>query len=113
MQHAHWIAQAKEHWKEHRPQMFKELQKQGLLDARLLEAAEATSQAMQELMAQGFAHHEAWEATRQQYLFLPEEPGASEEAPVSEGLRLMREMNEGLRYLGMTEQEIAAAKLDE
>ena len=93
--------------------MFKDLQKQGLLDARLQEAAEATSQAMQELMAQGFAHHEAWEATREQYLFLPEEPGASEEAPVSEGLRLMREMNESLRYLGMTEQEIAAAKLDE
>ena len=64
-------------------------------------------------MAQGFAHHEAWEATREQFLFLPEEPGASEEVPASEGLRLMREMHEGLRYLGMTEQEIAAAKLDE
>ena len=113
MRHANWIAQAREHWQEHRPQMFKELQQQGLLETRLREAAEATSQAMQELVAQGFAAHEAWEAVREQYLFLSEETGASEEAPVSDGLKLMRELNDGMKYLGMTDEEIEAAKLGE
>lgn len=113
MQHAHWMAQAREHWKEHRPKMFKELQASGQLETRLREAAEATSQQMQELMAQGFQHHEAWEATREQFLFPPEEPGASEEAPVSQGYLAMRELNDAMKYLGMTDKEIEAAKLDE
>lgn len=113
MQHAHWIAQAREHWKEHRPRMFKELQARGLLETRLREAAEATSEQMQSLMAQGFQHHEAWEATREQFLFLAEEPGVSEEAPVSAGLLLQREMNDSLRYLGMTDEQIAAEKAGE
>lgn len=113
MQHAHWIAQAREHWKEHRPKMFKELQQQGLLEQRLREAAEATSQEMQKLMAQGFRHHEAWEATRETFLFLPEEDGNSEQAPASQGYLAMRDFNEGMKYLGMSDEEIAAAKLDE
>lgn len=113
MQHAHWMAQARAHWKEHRPKMFKQLQKQGLLETRLREAAEATSEQMQSLMSQGFQHHEAWEITREQFLFLPEEPGNSKEAPVSDGLLFQREMNDSLRYLGMTDEEIEAAKADE
>ncbi len=48
--------------------------------------------------------------TRELYLFPAEEPGTSEEAPVSEGLKAMRELNEGLRYLGMTDEEIAIEK---
>ncbi len=93
--------------------MFKNLQQHDLLESSLSDAAAATSEAMQELMAEGFSATEAWEAVREQYLFLPEEPGNSEEAPVSEGLRLQREMNDAMKYLGMTDRQIEAAKLDE
>ena len=110
MKNSNWINIAREHWKEHQPTRFKELVANGLLNQQLADAAEATSQAMQALVGQGYSQYEAWEATRELYLFPAEEPGASEEAPVSEGLKAMRELNEGLRYLGMTDEEIAIEK---
>lgn len=110
MQHANWISQAREHWREHQPKRFKQLKAQGILNQKLREAADATAQEMQTLVGQGFSQLEAWEMTREQYLFPPEEAGASEEAPVSEGLRLQRELNETLRYLGMTDEEIEVEK---
>ncbi len=110
MQHANWISQARAHWKEHQPKRFKELVSKGILNQQLADAAEAISQEMQKLVAQGFNQLEAWEMTRELYLFPAEEPAASEEAPVSEGLKAMREMNESLRYLGMTDEEIAIEK---
>lgn len=113
MQHASWIEQARQHWREYRPKTFRKLQASGQLETRLREAAEATSLQMQELMAQGFQHHEAWEATREQFLFLPEEPGTSDEAPASQGYLAMRELNDAMKYLGMTDEEIAAARQDE
>lgn len=114
MQHANWISQAREHWKEHRPTLFKELVGKGILNQQLAQAAEATAQEMQTLVGQGFSQLEAWEATRELYLFVPEEQGVSEEAPASAGLMAQRGLNESLRYLGMTDEEIAVAKaLDE
>jgi hypothetical protein len=110
MKNSNWINQAREHWKEHQPKRFKELTDKGILDQHLAVAAEATSQAMQRLVGEGFNQLQAWEMTRELYLFPTEEPEASEEAPVSEGLRLQRELNEGLRYLGMTDEEIAIEK---
>ncbi len=110
MKHSNWVGQARAHWKEHQPKRFNELVSKGVLNQQLTDAAEATSQEMQKLVAQGFNQLEAWEMTRELYLFPGEEPGASEEAPVSEGLRLQRELNEGLRYLGMTDEEIAMEK---
>lgn len=87
MQHDHWIAQAHQHWKEHRPKAFRRMKADGTLGQRLTEAAEATEAEMRNLMAQGFQHHEAWEQVRETYLFLPEEPGASPEAPPSRGYK--------------------------
>jgi hypothetical protein len=110
MKHSNWISQARAHWKEHQPKRFKQLVSKGILNQQLADAAEATSQEMQKLVGQGFNRLEAWEMTRELYLFPAEEPGTSEEAPVSEGLKAMREMNEGLRYLGMTDEEIAIEK---
>ena len=110
MKHSNWISQARAHWKEHHPKRFDELVNKGDLNHQLEISAEATSQAMQRLVGQGFNQLEAWEMTRELYLFPVEEPGTSAEAPVSEGLRLQRELNEGLRYLGMTDEEIAIEK---
>ena len=110
MEHANWISQARAHWKEHQPKRFKELVRKGSLNQQLADAATATSQEMQRLVAEGFNQYEAWEMTRELYLFPAEEPGTSEQAPVSEGLRAMREFNESLRYLGMTDEEIAIEK---
>jgi len=65
---------------------------------------------MPRLVGQGFNQLGAWEMTRELYLFPAEEPRTSAEAPISEGLRLQRELNEGLRYLGTTDEEIAIEK---
>lgn len=110
MQHANWISQARAHWKEHQPKRFKELVAKGILNQQLTDAAEATSQECKKLVAQGFNQLEAWEMTRELYLFPAEEPGASEEAPPSEGLKAQQDLNESLRYLGMTDEEIAMEK---
>lgn len=110
MKHSNWVGQTRAHWKENQPKRFNELVSKGVLNQQLTDVAEATSHEMQKLVAQGFNQLEAWEMTRELYLFPAEEPGTSEEAPVSEGLRLQRELNEGLRYLGMTDEEIAIEK---
>lgn len=110
MQHANWISQAREHWREYQPKKFKELKDKGVLNQSLAQAAQATSHEIQTLVGQGFNQLEAWEMTRELYLFPAEEPGASEEAPPSEGLKAMRELNESLRYLGMTDEEIEVEK---
>ena len=42
-QHAHWIAQAAMHWREHQPRRYKALKAAGTLAATLREAAEAAA----------------------------------------------------------------------
>lgn len=77
-----WISQARDHWKEFQPTLFKELKAKNQLGNALRDAAERTHQEMSELEAQGFSNHEAWEMTREKYLFPPEE--ASLQQPDSE-----------------------------
>lgn len=101
MQHETWMIQAREHWKEHRPMEFKRLLLAGELANALRTAAEATAQELQNLMGQGFNYQEAWEQVRETYLFLPEEKGASPEAPASEGYRAAVEFNQALGSLRM------------
>ena len=101
MQHPHWIAQARQHWQEHLPKMFAQLRADGTLLQRLTEAADATARDLQNLMGHGFSHQEAWEQVRETYLFLPEEKGASPEAPPSEGFRTAVAINQGLGSLRM------------
>lgn len=103
MQHSNWIAQAREHWKEHRPLMFARLSKGGTLEQALTEAAEATAMAMRALTTQGATRDEAWEATRELYLFLPEEPEQTPPMPKSEGYRARLELNQAMSNLGLPE----------
>lgn len=72
---------AETHWREHCPQMVRELEAQGQLPAALLEAQERTLDEMESLMRhfrqQGLtpqqAHDQAWELVREKYLLLPPE----------------------------------------
>lgn len=101
MQHAQWIAQAKEHWQEHQPKRFKGLVLAGKLGQSLTEAAAATANDLQTLRGQGIDPQAAWEMVRERYLFPPEEPGASPEESPSQGLAAMRDLTQTLGSLGM------------
>lgn len=101
MQHPNWIAQARQHWQEHLPKMYARLKADGTLQAKLTEAADATARDLENLMGQGFNYQEAWEQVRETYLFLPEEKGASPEAPASEGYKTAMAINRGLASLRM------------
>ena len=72
---------AEKHWREHCPQMVRELERKGQLQAMLLDAEEKTKDEMAtlrtELMQKGFtaqqAHTQAWEMVREKYILLPPE----------------------------------------
>lgn len=72
---------AEKHWREHRPQMVRELETSGQLHPMLLEAEEKTKDEMIELTQQfrnqGLspqqAHDRAWEMVRENYILLPPE----------------------------------------
>jgi Holliday junction resolvasome RuvABC DNA-binding subunit len=98
-QHASWIAQARQHWKEFQPTRFKELAQSGKLETELRAAAEATSNEMQTLVDQGFSRTEAWELVREVHLFPPEETEPDE--PESEGYAVSRDLNQMLANLRM------------
>ncbi len=72
---------AEKHWREHRPQMVRELEASGQLHAMLLEAEEKTKDEMigltRQFRNQGLspqqAHDRAWEMVRENYILLPPE----------------------------------------
>ena len=99
-QHAHWIAQAGAHWKQHQPKRYKALLQSGQLAPALKAAAEATSRDMEELRPQ-VGQESAGEMVRERHLFPPEEKGNSPEAPRSAGYRAMREVNRDLGSIRM------------
>ena len=101
LQHARWIAQANEHWKENQPSRYKALTSSGQLATALRQAASDTANDLQVLTDEGFSPDQAWEMVRERHLFPPEEPGASEEAPDSEGYRIARDANEALNSISM------------
>lgn len=103
MQHSNWIAQARAHWAEHRPKMFARLTAGGTLEQALTEAAEATAQAIRALTTQGATQEEAWEATRELYLFPAEEPEQEPRMPKSPGYRARAELNRAMASLGQPE----------
>lgn len=86
-----WINQARESWNENNPTLFKELNRSGKLGTALKEAAERTHAEMTELEDAGHSNQEAWEMTREKYLFLPAEPEKDE--VVSRGASLFNEAN--------------------
>ena len=94
----HWISQAREHWKEHLPNRYKELKAKNQLGNALRQAAEQTHAEMSELEASGMTTHEAWEATRELYLFPPQEQAEADE-PASGAL-----FNEAMAVIQPDEQ---------
>ena len=72
---------AEKHWREHCPNLVRELEARGRLQEMLLEAEERTRDEMydltRQLMAQGLtaqqAHDRAWEMVRERYILLPPE----------------------------------------
>lgn len=71
----------RKHWKEHRPKLFAELQKEGYLEEALDHAAKNTLSAYQnqksQLLKNGYkpnqAHNVAWELVREEWLLRPSE----------------------------------------
>lgn len=101
-----WILQAHDHWKEHRPQMCQEFLEAGKLRSALKTAAHRTAHEMDQLMEAGYTHHQAWEAVRQTYLFLPEEEGVTEEPEPDEFWELHVEMMELKRKIYQAEANL-------
>jgi hypothetical protein len=72
---------AENHWREHCPNMVRELEAKGQLHRMLLEAEEKTKDEMAtlrtEFLKQGLtadqAHRQAWEMVREKYILLPPE----------------------------------------
>lgn len=86
----HWMQQARTHWAEHQPSRYRALKASGQLDKALAQAAKQTARELSALEAQGLSPHEAWEMTRERYLFPPPENPA-DEAPASPAAGLFGE----------------------
>ena len=82
-----------EHWKENLPKMYQALKQSGTLNKAAMEAAQKTLDEQATLIASGIPPEAAWEMVRETYLFQPEEPGASEEAPNSPGYLINLQLN--------------------
>ena len=108
MQHANWMAQARAHWMEHQPRKYRRLLKTGKLELALTEAATATAEAIRALTTQGATWQEAWEATRELYLFPPEEPEQTPRMKKTAGYLAHVELMQGLANLGMPENDSEA-----
>ena len=106
MQHANWIAQARQHLQEHQPTLYRALRERGTLEAHLQTAVERTSEEIAELVAEGFDREQAWEMTREKYLFPPEESGASlspSKSPAYSTALSVQQMLQDLRMPGEPE----------
>ena len=94
-----WTQQAIAHWKEFQPKRYQELKRSGKLQSEAEAAANLTMKAMQDIQDQGATYNEAWEQTRERYLFPLEEPNLEEEKePTSWGVyEILTEENERLQ----------------
>ncbi|EKB73879.1 TPA: hypothetical protein RGL32_000680 [Klebsiella pneumoniae] len=91
-----WINEAREHWAEFQPTKFAEMKKAGTLEDALQNAAMRTAEEMDQLENAGFYEHEAWEMTREKYLFPPEEQALKDKQdrePFSSGAALWEAMS--------------------
>ena len=71
-----WMEQAETHWKEFQPKRYAALKAKGqqALVRALSQAARRTGNEIDSLMEAGMTHEEAWEMTREEYLFPAPEP---------------------------------------
>jgi hypothetical protein len=63
---------AKAHLKEHRPKLYRQLQKEGRLDQFAQERADAAQRVLDELVKKGYPHDGAWEIAKDE-IYLPTE----------------------------------------
>lgn len=99
-QHAIWMAQARAHLKEHRPQTFARLQEEGTLEQHLQETAKGVGEEMRRLLLEGASWEEAWEEARAP-LFPEPEAETLQAMPETEGFKAHRELMHGLSNLTM------------
>lgn len=62
-----------EHWQKVRPKLYAELKASGDLERLARAAAKRTREAHANLIEQGWAPDQAWEAVREDWVFLPSE----------------------------------------
>jgi len=74
---------AREHWQEHRPNLYTYLAQMGQLEAMIETAARQTLEAMELLISRGTTLLEAWQLMREEWLLVPREERSdlSPEAP--------------------------------
>jgi hypothetical protein len=73
------IEVGRHHWREYLPEKYASLQASGDLEKELRAAVDLTLREMESWKKAGFSLHEAWEAVREHYLILREEPDEDEE----------------------------------
>ncbi len=69
-----WARDARANWKEFLPNRYKEFEEAGVLNKALMTAAKQTARDMGSFQDAGLTWDQAWERTRNEYLFLPPEP---------------------------------------
>ena len=80
------VAETVTHWKTHLPEMTAKLEREGRLEKAATEAVDEALNQMERLTSQGIPWVQAWEMTREEYLFLPAEEGEAEEGEAEEEL---------------------------
>jgi hypothetical protein len=68
-----WAQDAKDHWKQHRPKMYSDLEVAGMLDSQAEKVAEQARKEFHGAVDNGMDPHEAWSSARQNHLFPPDE----------------------------------------
>lgn len=63
--------QIREHWQEHRPQMYRDLKERGQLDRAVERAFRLTADAFHDLLVQKVPVNQAWELVRENWALLP------------------------------------------
>jgi hypothetical protein len=64
---------AREHWQEHRPNLYAHLSQTGQLEKMIETAARQTLEAMEHLISRGTTPLEAWQLMREEWLLVPGE----------------------------------------
>lgn len=75
-----------DHWREHRPNMVRELERRGVLYDRLKAAEDRTWEELEDLIQEGVDYYAAWEMVREKYAFLPAEEHVAALGETSVGL---------------------------
>ena len=90
-----WVSEARAHWKEFLPSLYKEFDDAGVLD-EALRRRRSRRRGTWRISERGADWDQAWERTRGEYLFLPEEDEqkakADREPAASEAARLFNEI---------------------